>query len=58
MGKSLLKYVDTAGRGEKPDWVRNIRTNPEKVIVQVVFRSFQPRVEIVENISKKIKFME
>ncbi|MHA2248535.1 MAG: nitroreductase family deazaflavin-dependent oxidoreductase [Candidatus Hodarchaeales archaeon] len=47
-----------AGRGEKTDWVRNVRTNPEKVKVQVGFRSFQPRVEIVENILEKVKFIE
>ena len=48
----------SAARGEKTDWVRNIRANPEEVRVQIGFRSFQPRVEIVEEISEKIKFIE
>jgi len=48
----------TAGRGEKTDWVRNIRANPENLRVQVGFGSFQPRVEIVENILEKEKFIE
>lgn len=48
----------SAARGEKTDWVRNIRANPEKVQVQVGFRTFQPRVEIVDDISEKIKFIE
>ncbi|MFX1518194.1 MAG: nitroreductase family deazaflavin-dependent oxidoreductase [Promethearchaeota archaeon] len=47
-----------AARGEKTDWVKNIRANPEKVRVQVGFRTFQPKVEIVEDISKKTKFIE
>ncbi len=47
-----------AARGEKTDWVRNIRANPEKVRVQVGFRNFQPKVEIVEEISEKVKFIE
>lgn len=47
-----------AGRGENTDWVRNIRANPEKVKVQVGFKSFQPRVEIIDNISEKVKFIE
>jgi deazaflavin-dependent oxidoreductase (nitroreductase family) len=47
-----------AARGEKTDWVRNIRANPKKVNVQVGFRNFRPRVEIVENLSEKVKFIE
>lgn len=48
----------SAARGEKTDWVRNIRANPKKVRVQIGFRRFQPRVEIVEEMSEKIKFIE
>lgn len=48
----------TAGRGETTDWVRNIRANPENVQVQVGFRCFQPRIEIIDNISEKEKFIE
>lgn len=48
----------SAALGERTDWVRNIRANPEKVQVQVGFRTFQPRVEIVEDISEKIEFIE
>lgn len=47
-----------AARGEKSDWVKNIRANPEKVKVQVGFRSFKPQIEILENLSDKVKFIE
>lgn len=47
-----------AARGEKTDWVRNIRANPNNVKVQVGFRSFHPRVEIVDDLSEKVKFFE
>lgn len=48
----------SAARGERTDWFRNIRANPEKVRVQVGFKTFQPGVKIVEDISEKIKFIE
>jgi hypothetical protein len=44
--------------GEKTDWVKNIRANPDKVTVQVGFRTFQPRVEIVDDVADKIKYLE
>lgn len=50
--------VIVAGRGEKTDWVRNIRANPDKVKVQVGFRSFKARVEILETVTGKVKFLE
>ncbi|MHA1979050.1 MAG: nitroreductase family deazaflavin-dependent oxidoreductase [Candidatus Hodarchaeales archaeon] len=48
----------TAGRGEKTDWVRNIRANPDKVKVQVGFKTFQAHIEIVESFSEKIQYLE
>jgi len=47
-----------AGRGEKTDWVKNIRKNPDKVKVQVGFRSFYAQVEIIEDITEKVKYIE
>ncbi len=43
---------------EKANWVRNIRANPDKVKVQVRFKSFQAHVEIIESFSEKIKYLE
>ncbi len=48
----------SAGRGEKTDWVRNMRANPDKVKVQIGFRSFHARVEFVDDLNDKIKFVE
>ena len=47
-----------AGRGEKTDWVRNIRANPDKIKVQVGLRSFQARVEFIDDLNEKIEFVE
>lgn len=38
--------------------MRNIRANPDKVKVQVGFRSFHAKVEIVDNSVEKVKFIE
>ena len=46
----------TAGRGEKTDWVKNIRSNPDKVKVQIGFRSFDAKVEFLDDIYQKIEF--
>ena len=48
----------TAGRGEKTDWVRNIRANPDKVQVQIGFRSYHAQVEIIDSVAEKIKYVE
>ncbi|MHA1995940.1 MAG: nitroreductase family deazaflavin-dependent oxidoreductase [Candidatus Hodarchaeales archaeon] len=48
----------TAGRGEKTDWVRNIRANPDKVRVQVGFKSFQAKVEFIDDVLEKIQYIE
>ena len=37
-----------AGYGLNAHWFQNIRSNPEKVTVQVGFRSFHPKIEILE----------
>ena len=47
-----------AARGEKTDWVRNIRAKPDNVKVQVGFRSFYAQVEIIEDITEKVKYIE
>ncbi len=48
----------TAALGERTDWVRNIRANPDKVKVQVGFRSFHTKVEIIDDIAGKVKYIE
>ncbi len=47
-----------AARGNKTDWVRNIRANPGNVQAQVGFKKFIPRIEILEDIPNTIKFIE
>jgi hypothetical protein len=47
-----------AARGNKTDWVRNIRANPDNVQVQVGFKKFIPRIEILEDIPSTIGFIE
>jgi len=37
-----------AGYGKNAHWFQNIASNPEKVTVQVGFRSYVPRIEILE----------
>jgi len=46
-----------SSRGDKADWIRNIRAYPEDVWVQVGFRSFRARVEIIQDISEIEGFM-
>ncbi len=47
-----------AGMGEKSDWVKNIRANPDKVKFQVGFRSFHAEIEIIDSIPEKVKYIE
>lgn len=37
-----------SGYGEKANWFRNIKQSPEEAYIQVGFRGFKPRVEIIE----------
>lgn len=46
-----------SSRGEKADWIRNIRACPDDVWVQVGFRSFRARVEIVQDTSEIESFI-
>lgn len=46
-----------SSRGEKADWIRNIRANPDDVWARVGFHGFHARVEIIEDISKIEEFL-
>jgi len=45
-----------SGRGEKADWLKNIRANPNDVYVQVGFRKYHAKVEIVDDLSERQNF--
>jgi deazaflavin-dependent oxidoreductase (nitroreductase family) len=47
-----------SGYGKKANWFRNIKQNPEEVYVQVGFRGFHPRVEIIEEQKELEKFFK
>ena len=38
-----------SGLGEKSDWFKNLRKNPDKVLVKLGFRSFKPKIEIIHD---------
>lgn len=40
-------------RGENADWMKNIRANPNDVYVQVGFRRFHAKVEILDGLSER-----
>jgi len=46
-----------SSRGDKADWIRNIRAYPDDVWVQVGFRKFRARAEIIKDISEIECFM-
>ncbi len=43
--------------GEKSAWVKNLRANPEKVVVQKGFHKFKPRLEFITDVNKKKQIM-
>ena len=45
-------------RGEKADWLKNIRAYPDDVFVQVGFSRFHPRVEIIEDAAEIQSFLK
>lgn len=47
-----------SGRGEKADWLKNIRANPESVWVRHGFHSFQPRVKFVIDDTDKLNIIK
>ncbi|NVM17955.1 MAG: nitroreductase family deazaflavin-dependent oxidoreductase [Candidatus Lokiarchaeota archaeon] len=47
-----------SSRGEDSGWMKNIRANPDILLVRHGFHQFQPRVEIVGNIDEKLKIMK
>jgi deazaflavin-dependent oxidoreductase (nitroreductase family) len=46
-----------SSRGEKADWIRNIRAYPDDGWVQVGFRSFRARVKIIQDPSEIESFL-
>ncbi|MFX1534145.1 MAG: nitroreductase/quinone reductase family protein [Promethearchaeota archaeon] len=47
-----------SGRGEKADWVKNMRKYPDDVKVLAGFRWFNPKVDIIENTTTKVEIMD
>jgi deazaflavin-dependent oxidoreductase (nitroreductase family) len=46
-----------SSRGDKADWILNVRAHPDDIWVQVGFHSFHVRVEIIRDISEVEDFM-
>jgi len=51
--KGVITVV--SGRGEDADWLKNLRANPDGVSIRYGFRSFQPRIEFIEDEKEKIE---
>ncbi|MHC1590815.1 MAG: nitroreductase family deazaflavin-dependent oxidoreductase [Candidatus Helarchaeales archaeon] len=47
-----------ASRGDKADWFKNMKANPDDVKVRHGFHWFKPRIEVVEDLDEKIKIFE
>ena len=47
-----------SSRGEDSGWMKNIRVNPENLLVRHGFHHFQPQVEIVGNRNEKLRIMK
>jgi deazaflavin-dependent oxidoreductase (nitroreductase family) len=45
-------------RGKKADWLRNIQAHPDDVWVQVGFRRFRARIEIIEDFTMIERFLK
>ena len=44
--------------GEEAGWVKNIRANPDALMIRHGFHHFQPKVEIVGNTDEKLRIMK
>jgi len=47
-----------SGRGEESDWLKNLRVNPNDVIVRHGFHSFQPHIEFITSYKDKLKIIK
>ena len=47
-----------SGRGDKSDWFKNLRRNPDKVFVKLGFRSFKSRVDIIDDSKEKLEVIK
>lgn len=47
-----------SSRGEDSGWMKNIRANPDILLVRHGFRKFQPRVEIVGNRDETLRILK
>jgi deazaflavin-dependent oxidoreductase (nitroreductase family) len=62
--RTPLEYHKVSGvihilsaRGEKANWIQNMRAQPDKIRVQVGFRSFNARAEIIDDSSTIENFL-
>ncbi len=47
-----------SSRGERTDWLKNLRKNPDKTSVKLGFRTFRPRVEIMDDPKEKLEIIK
>lgn len=47
-----------SARGEEATWFKNLRANPDNVLVKHGFHHFKPRIEFVSDINQKITIMK
>jgi deazaflavin-dependent oxidoreductase (nitroreductase family) len=47
-----------SGRGENSDWLKDLRANPDDVIVKHGFHSFQPRIELINIYEDKLNIIK
>jgi deazaflavin-dependent oxidoreductase (nitroreductase family) len=65
MRKTPLEYRKKDGvvtivsaRGEKSDWLQNLRANPDEARVRCGFHRFTPRLEFIDNFEEKDHFIK
>ena len=51
-------YLLFASRGNRSDWFRNIKANPDRVVIKKGFKKFQPQIEIISSVDEKVKIMQ
>ena len=47
-----------SSRGEDAGWMKNIRANPDALMIRHGFHHFQPQVEIIGNTDEKLRIMK
>ncbi|MCY3412666.1 MAG: nitroreductase family deazaflavin-dependent oxidoreductase [Candidatus Heimdallarchaeota archaeon] len=46
-----------SSRGKYSDWLRNIKANPDSVMIKMGFRKFKPEIEILQTTAQKEEIM-